>query len=136
MRMNKELAGALAWGVGILIAALLARWAREQGRLDGETVTRLVIGLNGLMIAWFGNRLPKAFVPVEWARQVRRVGGWSLVLSGLVYAGLWAFAPLPLARIGGATVVAIGIAVTVVHCWRLRASIRASLRAGAAERPA
>ena len=51
---------------------------------------RVVIGINGLMIAYFGNRAPKTVAPSSHARQVTRVSGWSSVLSGLVYAGLWA----------------------------------------------
>jgi hypothetical protein len=119
--MNKQITTDLAWGVGILVVALLASWARRLGYLDADTVTRLVIGLSGLMIASFGNRMPKTFVPGSRARQARRVAAWSLVLSGLVYAGLWAFAPIPLAVVGGCAAVLLGIAVTIAYCFSLRA---------------
>ncbi|WHO40416.1 ammonium transporter [Sphingobium sp. AP49] len=118
--MNKELVGSLAWGGGILIVALAATVARKQGYVDPEVVTRLVIGLNGLMMAWYGNRLPKAFVPSAQARKARRVSGWSLVLSGLVYAGLWAFAPMQVAIIGGCGAVLLGFVVTLGYCLSLR----------------
>ncbi len=95
--MKREVIGSLAWGVGIVVLALAATLARKLGYLDQETVLRLVIGANGLMIAWWGNRMPKAFVPSAGARKVKRVGGWSLTLSGLVYAGAWAFAPIQMA---------------------------------------
>ena len=84
---RKEVIGNLGWGVGILVLALAATFARKLGYVDSDTVTRLVIGANGLMIAWFGNRLPKAFVPSACARRVRRVAGWSLVLSGSYMPG-------------------------------------------------
>ena len=119
--MNKDLIGNLAWGGGILVVALAGSFARKLGYLDGETVTRLVIGLNGLMIAWQGNRLPKVFVPSASARQARRVAAWSLVLSGLVYAGLWAFAPIPVAIWGGSGAILAGIAVTFGYCLSLPA---------------
>ena len=118
--MNKELMTSLAWGGGIVVLALLATWARRQGMMDSESVTRLVIGANGLMIAWMGNRLPKTFVPEAWARQARRVAGWSLAVSGLVYAGLWAFAPFQVAIWGGCGAILAGIAVTVGYCYSLR----------------
>lgn len=118
---NKDLGGALAWAALILLSALGASLARAQGWMDQETVTRVVVGLNGLMIAWFGNRLPKAFVPDAGARKAKRVGGWALVLSGAVYAGLWAFAPVEVAVAGGCGAVALGIAVTVGYCLGLRA---------------
>lgn len=118
--MNSDVKGSLAWGIGILMLALAATTARNLGHIDGETVTRLVIGANGLMIAWFGNRLPKAFVPAAWARQARRVGGWSLLISGLVYAALFAWAPMQVAVAGGCTAVLLGIGATLGYCWSLR----------------
>ena len=124
--MNKELIGSLDWGGGIIALALGATFARQMGYVDGDTVTRVVIGMNGLMIAWFGNRMPKAFVPSNLARKVHRVGGWSLVLSGLVYAGLWAFAPIQTAIIGGCGAVLAGMAVTIGYCLSLRAKAKAA----------
>ena len=123
--MNKDLIGSFAWGFGIVVLALGATLARKLGYIDGDTVTRLVIGANGLMIAWFGNRMPKTFVPDAWARQARRVAAWSLVLSGLVYAGLWAFAPIPVAVAGGSGAVLAGIAVTLGYCLSLRSKAKA-----------
>jgi hypothetical protein len=122
--MNKQLITDLAWGVGIVAVALVASFARKLGYIDGDTVTRVVIGLTGLMIASFGNRMPKAFVPSSRAREARRVAAWSLVLSGLVYAGLWAFAPIPVAVAGGSGAVLLGIAVTIGYCISLRAKVK------------
>jgi hypothetical protein len=124
--MKKELITDLAWGVGILVVALVASFARKLGYVDGDTVTRVVMGLTGLMIASFGNRMPKAFVPSSCARQARRVAAWSMVLSGLVYAGLWAFAPIPAAVAGGCGAVLLGIAVTVGYCISLRSKAKAA----------
>ena len=124
--MNKDLIGSLAWGIGIVVLALIATLARKLGYVDGETVTRVVIGANGIMIAWFGNRMPKAFITDTCARQVRRVGGWSLVLSGLVYAGLFVFAPIPLAVAWGCAVIVAGIAVTLGYGLSLQAKGKAA----------
>jgi hypothetical protein len=118
--MNKDVVGSLAWGVGIVVLALVASAARRHGHLDDESVTRWVVGATGLMVAWFGNRLPKAFLPSPWARQARRVAGWSLALSGLVHAALWAFAPLPVAVAGGSAAILAGIAVSLGTCHVLR----------------
>ena len=123
--MNKQVVTDLAWGVGIAVVALVASLARKLGYMDGDTVMRVVIGLSGLMIASFGNRMPKTFVPSSQARQARRVAAWSLVLSGLVYAGLWAFAPIPIAIAGGCGAELLGIAVTIGYCVSLRAKAKA-----------
>jgi hypothetical protein len=126
VEMKRELAGSFAWGLGIVLLALAATAARKLGYLDAEAVTRLVVGANGLMIAWYGNRMPKHFVPERWARQIRRVAGWSLVLSGIVYASLWALAPVPLAVAGGSAAVLAGIAVTVGYGLSVRARAKAA----------
>ncbi|HEY4083535.1 MAG TPA: hypothetical protein VGM81_22840 [Burkholderiaceae bacterium] len=123
--MNKEIKGALFLAGGMLAVALCASQARKLGYVDDDTVTRVVIGLNGLMIAWYGNRLPKAFVPNAQARRARRVAGWSQVISGLIYTGLFAFAPLPVAYWGGFAAVLAGIAVTIGYCFSLKAQCRA-----------
>lgn len=123
--MNKDLIGDFAWGGGILVLALVASFARKQGYIDNDTTIRLVLGATGLMVAWTGNRLPKTFVPSARARGARRVAAWSLVLSGLIYAGLWAFAPIPVAVVGGCGAVVVGIAVTLGYCLSLRDKAKA-----------
>ena len=69
--------------------------------------------------------MPKAVVPSARARQARRVAGWSMVLSGLVYAGLWAFAPIPVAATVGSGAVVAGVAVTLGYCLWLQAKAKA-----------
>jgi len=118
--MNREFVGSLSWGVGIIVLALVATWARQQDYIDADTTTRIVFGAIGLMIAWYGNQMPKRFVPGARARQVTRVGGWSLALSGLVYALLWAFAPFDVALVGGCGAIILGMAVTVGYCLSVR----------------
>ncbi|MBX3594950.1 ammonium transporter [Sphingomonas sp.] len=124
--MNKEVVGSLAIAGGILVLALAGLAARKLGYADGETVKRMVIGANGLLIAWLGNMMPKRFVPGAGARKVQRVGGWSLLLSGLVYAGAYAFAPIEWTTLIACSAVAIGMAITIGYCLTLRAQARAS----------
>jgi hypothetical protein len=126
--MNKELTACLVWAGGMMALALGATFAHKLGYIDGDTVTRLVTGVIGLWMAWYGNRMPKAMVLVRvpaGARQARRVASWSLVLSGLVYAGLWAFAPIPVAITAGSAAVVVGIAVTFGYCLSLPAKPKA-----------
>ena len=122
----KELVAALAWGGGMIVLALGATFARKLGYIDGDAVRRLVTGIFGLWLAWCGNRMPKTFVPNACARQARRVGGWSMVLSGLIYAGLWAFAPIPVAVWAGSGAIVVGMAMTLGYCLTLRSKAKAS----------
>ncbi len=73
-----------------------------------------------------GNRIPKTFVRSARARQAQRVAAWSQVLSGLVYAGLWAFAPIPVAITVGSGAVLAGVAVTLGYCLSLPAKANAA----------
>lgn len=130
--MKKDLLVGLSWGGGIIALALAATLARNLGYIDQDAVLRIVIGINGLMIAYYGNRAPKAVAPSAYAQQIARVAGWSMVLSGLVYAGLWAFAPIPLAIWLGCAAVAAGMLVTFGYCFRLRARARAQKYGGTA----
>ena len=124
--MKKELTADLAWAGGIIVLALGATVARQLNYIDQDSVTRIVLGGTGLMLAWYGNRMPKAFVPSASARKVTRVGGWSMALSGLVYAGLWAFAPFSVALVGGCGAVLAGMAVTIGYSLSLRARSKAA----------
>ena len=123
--MTKDLIGNLAWAGGIVALALAATFARNQGYIDQEVVKRIVIGATGLMIAWQGNRLPKTVLPSAHARQAQRVAGWSLAVSGLIYAALWAFAPIDVAVIGGCGAVLAGILITIGYCLALRSKVKA-----------
>ena len=124
--MNKDLINSLAWGGGILILALAASLARNLGYIDQETTIRIVLGATGLMIASFGNRIPKTFAPGAGARKAQRVAAWSMVISGLVYAGAFVFAPVTTAVVVGCGAVIFGMAVTFGYCLALRDRAKAA----------
>jgi hypothetical protein len=124
--MNKEIASGLAWAGVIIGLALCATLARQLGYIDTDTVNRIVMGAIGLMVAWWGNQAPKRLAPTTRARQVTRVAGWSLALSGLVYAGLWAFAPFDVALWGGCGAIIAGMAVTIGYCLSQRGGAKAA----------
>jgi hypothetical protein len=118
--MNKDVIKSLGIAGGLIAMALASTAAQKAGLIDGEAVTRIVMAATGLMLVWIGNRMPKAWVPAETARRVHRLGGWSMVLSGLVYAALWAFAPVPVALAGGCAAVIAGMIVTIGYCLSVR----------------
>lgn len=125
--MNKtfrELVPGLAWAAAMIVLAMGASLARRQGIIDQEAVLRLVIGANGLMIVYFGNRMPKALAPSVCAQQLARFSGWSMVLSGGLYAALWALAPIQTAITLGTAAVAVGALATVGYGLHLRAGAR------------
>ena len=104
--------------------ALLLALANQQGLIDDETRTRGVMVLIGLCLAATGNRMPKTMdgppprsVSLAALRQsVLRLGGWALMLGGVVFAGLWAFAPHDLALVGSLIAVGAAMLVTIGGC--------------------
>ena len=118
--MNRDLVKSIAWAGGIIVLALAASLGRQLGMIDADTVIRIVMGATGLMVAWYGNRMPKALAPNSCARQIARLGGWSLAISGLIYAGLWAFAPVDTALMFGCGSIVAGISATVIYGLILR----------------
>lgn len=123
--MKRELVGALAWAVIMLALAFGATIAHKAGYIGRDTVTRIAIGIIGLWMAWYGNRIPKTFAPNASARRAQRVAAWSMVLSGLVYAGLWAFAPMSAAIWGGTIVIFGGVIISLAYCLMLQARANA-----------
>jgi len=99
-------------------------FARKMGYVDDDAFLRIVIGFNGVMIAWYGNRLLKTFFVSAKARNARRVAGWTQVISGIVFAGLWMFAPIPVAIAGGIGAIVAGFVVTVGYCLSMESKAR------------
>lgn len=125
MEMKKELIGSLVWAGLMLVLASGAVLAQKLGYIEHDTAIRLTSGAIGLWMVWYGNRMPKTLVPTPaCAGQARRVASWSMVLSGLVYAGLWAFAPIPVAVWAGTGAVLASLAVTLGYCLTLRTKRR------------
>jgi len=127
--LNTQVVGSLAFAAGMVALALGAQFARKLGYIDQDTVRRLVTCSIGLWMVWYGNGMPKTMVQVRapaCARQAQRVTAWSMVLSGLVYAGLWAFAPIPTAVFAGTGAVLAGLAVSLGYCVRLLIKAKAA----------
>jgi hypothetical protein len=124
--MNKEQIEGCAWGGSVVALAIGAALAHKLGYIEADTVQRVIFGSIGLMVAGFGNRIPKAFVASAKARRAQRVAGWSMVLSGLSYAGLWVFASFTVATWGGFAAILAGIAVTMGYCLSVQSKAKAT----------
>ncbi len=124
--MNKDILAGLICGGATLGLALAAKVAHAHGYVDANAPLR-VIAMNGLLIAYFGNNIPKKVAPHAVAQRAMRVSGWSMVLSGLVYAGLWAFAPIPAAVVFGTGAVFAGVLLTLGYCILVGRAPRASV---------
>jgi hypothetical protein len=122
---RKQIVSALIIAGVQIGGALLLTFVRQQGMIDGETVTRGVMVLIGLSLAFYGNTMPKMLdAPPRSVREataaqsVLRVGGWAMTLSGLAFAALWAFAPRGGAEIASVAIVAAGVAFMLGYAVR------------------
>jgi hypothetical protein len=124
--IRKEVVTGLVWAGVMLGLSLAVSLAHRLGYVDRDTAMRVTIGAIGLWIAWNGNIIPKRFAPSADARRAQRVAAWSMVLSGLLYAGLWAFAPIRMATWLGTGTVLMGVVVTFANCLMLQARAKAA----------
>lgn len=133
----KPIVQALVLAVVFLGVAAALRYAASTGLIGEDLAKRSIQVLIGLGLAAYGNMMPKkggklrGSVRAETAAQAAlRVGGWSMALAGLVYAALWAFAPLAFADDVSMIVVASATALTLGFAVRAYATCRRERAAG------
>ena len=132
-----RISAALALGGFILIAAATLKYAQAENAISPEITKRSMQVLFGLMLAAYANVMPKDIG--SWQASSRaaarsqsalRVGGWSLTLAGLAYAGLWAFAPLAVADVAAMAIVASALLITMGYGARTLMVCRSEKRVG------
>lgn len=107
----------VALSIGVKIAQATGWLGHDEGRLGA----RLVGISGGLVMAWFGNRLPKILerfdARIDGARRqaFQRQAGWVFVLAGLGSALAWAMLPLDSARFWGMVFIAGGVVLVLVR---------------------
>jgi hypothetical protein len=120
---------AVAVAMLFLGSAAALKYAQGIDFIGPETARRAMQVMVGLILAAYSNLMPKdpgkwraSVVAVARAQSALRVGGWSMTLAGLAYAGLWAFAPLGFANVASTVVVASAMLITMSYGgWTLLA---------------
>ncbi|MBP6011312.1 MAG: hypothetical protein KBA31_03705 [Alphaproteobacteria bacterium] len=106
--------------------SIVAAWGVMTGALDGDTPVRVMMVFNALILAYYGNAIPKAVLRTPIARAARRFAGWVFVLGGLISAALWAFVPLDIATPAAVTVTAGSAILAFSYCFLNRSRSEAS----------
>ena len=109
---------------GSLISVSAVTLARKLGAIDDPTVgVRVMMATFGLLVAFYGNTLPKALAPLAAdpgrearAQNCRRRAGWTFVLAGSGYAVAWLALPMAIAPTASMIVLVGGIAGPLA--WR------------------
>ena len=125
----------LAIALLVICVSLALSGAADAALISDETKTRGVMVAIGLMVAVYGNLIPKQLPRTiasprmeAVAQALRRTAGWSMTLGGLAFAAFWIFAPVDVAEIG--SVVALGAASLFVAA-RVAMAVNACGRGGA-----
>lgn len=116
--------------VGVLVIAL----AKEFGGLDSDIAKRAIGIIFGVILMGVGNTLPKIVLPLS-ARQVDpaktsavdRFAGRVFVLAGMIYIGIWVFAPVEL-RMVTSSLVGLGAFGLVIVNWVIKMKGEFSLK--------
>jgi hypothetical protein len=103
-RRTADLVEGIAVAAVIIVLGLGLAYARAKGFLDegGHDLASRIFGIaTGLVLAYYGNAVPKKSACVSPAspsaarrQRLVRFSGWAFTLAGLIYAAVWAFAPI------------------------------------------
>ena len=125
----KRTSFAVAIAVLVMGTAAALRYAQGLDLIGPDAAKRTLQVMIGLILAAYANLMPKdigrwraSALAAARAQSTLRVGGWSMTLAGLAYAGLWAFAPLAFADVASIVVVASAMLITMGYGgWTLLA---------------
>ena len=126
-----SISGAVAFAALMLVIGLIGKLAYALGAVaDRDLATRLSMVVVGAFLAATGNAMPKMLPPASAmacdgakAQALRRLSGWTWVLTGLAYAVIWLVLPVDVAAPASATVVLVGmlpVATQLFRLWRAR----------------
>jgi hypothetical protein len=98
--------------IGLIALSLGLTWAGRSDLIDAELPLRITMAFSGLLIAYYGNSIPKVLLRSERAIMSRRFIGWAFVLAGMTTAAVWLVMPSDEAV--GATFLLLGGTVLLV----------------------
>lgn len=110
----------------MILVSLAAAWGVMTGALGPDAPVRVMMVFNALLMAYYGNAIPKAVLRTPVARTARRFAGWVFVLGGLISAALWAFVPLDIATPIALAVTAGSAILAIGYCRLTRANTAAT----------
>lgn len=104
MIMNHPIRRSLLIAAIYLLTAVVLSELRQHHVVSAETVVRLMGMLMGSVVLISANTIPKRLVPLARLscdpgreQNLRRLGGWALVLGGLGYTLAYVLAPITVA---------------------------------------
>tara|TARA_E500000318_G_scaffold17776_5_gene18286 strand:- start:39209 stop:39835 length:627 start_codon:yes stop_codon:yes gene_type:complete len=131
-KARRDIIGAITMASLILLAASLAIALRDAGTIQGDLSKRFVGVIIGAVLVVMGNAMPKKLAPIDCngscatnttdparAQKLQRFMGWTFVLAGLIYMGIWI--TIDLDKTGTAVLFAFPAAIAIIIFARLSA---------------
>jgi 4-hydroxybenzoate polyprenyltransferase len=117
--IRKPILSNIIFGLAIVVAAFALKRAAGFHLVSGDIPMRGFQMLMGLLIAFYGNAIPKTVPRIRAdedgrIQSLRRTCGWLLTVAGLGFAAVWASAPLSEAADWSVAVVATAIGLIAV----------------------
>lgn len=116
---------AVVVAVLFLASAAALKYGQSAELISPEGARRTTQVMVGLLLAAYANLMPKdvgrwraSALAAARTQAALRVGGWSMTLAGLAYAGLWTFAPLGVADVASIVVVVTAMLITMGYGGR------------------
>jgi hypothetical protein len=109
----------IAFALLLLAGAALYKYGQHAGWIGFDPDGRFAQAIIGLTLVMFANFIPKnlgrwrSAEAEKRAQTAARVAGWSFMLAGLAYAGVWLAAPIAIADPVSIAVVASAMVVTL-----------------------
>lgn len=100
----------------MIAVSLAVAWGVMAGQLGADVPTRAMMAINSLLLAYYGNAIPKAVLRSAASRAGRRFAGWVFVIAGLTSAALWTLAPLDIAASAAITIIAGAVVLAFGYC--------------------
>ena len=112
----------------ILVISLGMKLALVLGAVkDADLSRRATMVILGVFFAFTGNGMPRTLTPLAVMRcdparvqAFQRFAGWTWVLTGLAFAGVWLLLPLGLAKPVSVIVLMSGMLAIAAQLARLR----------------
>jgi hypothetical protein len=116
---TRSISSAIVLALLISGVALALKFLQRDHLIAPEMTTRAFQVMIGLVLAFYGNIMPKGTPNCgdAWSKRKQtllRVGGWAFVIAGLGYAGIWLVAPMGSASDASMALVAAATAITLV----------------------
>ena len=117
---SKSIVASLVAAALILGISVGLKYLVSTGSLDVLVSKRIMGAIVGLVLAVWGNYMPKTLKPMSekscdssrWV-SLRRFAGWAFVVSGLSYSAVWIFAPMEHTRLISMTIVGFSVVLVL-----------------------